>query len=110
MPEGRAWFARYHASSVPVTDVHDPFIRWLRPGASDNNIDLVISVIERCDESVLGTSRKFYGRKTLSGQDTLFCSAFTINHKGELLVNHFNLNLQTRRGSSWDKPTALVCM
>ncbi|EPQ30058.1 uncharacterized protein PFL1_02175 [Pseudozyma flocculosa PF-1] len=90
-PEGRSWFARYHASSIPVSDVEGAQMSAIRAAARDNNITLVVGVIERCDGPETGPKRETYGSKNPGGSGTLYCTALTISPRGDLLSAHRKL-------------------
>ncbi|KAN0060822.1 Nitrilase [Thecaphora frezii] len=90
-PEGRAWYARYHASSLAVSDVEGPDMSVLRAAARDNRVTLVVGVIERCDGPETGPKRGTYGSKDPGGPGTLYCTALTISPEGELLSSHRKL-------------------
>ncbi|PWN48067.1 carbon-nitrogen hydrolase [Violaceomyces palustris] len=90
-PEGRAWFQRYHASSVPVCDVEGPEMTAIRSAASENGVTLVVGVIERCDKPESGPRRGAYGSENAGGPGTLYCTCLTISPQGELLSSHRKL-------------------
>lgn len=89
--EGRSWFARYHASSVPVCDTEGPEMSAIRKVAKENGITLVVGVIERCDRPETGKKREEYGSSTPGGSGTIYCTALTISETGELLAAHRKL-------------------
>lgn len=89
--EGRTWFARYHASSVPVCDTEGPEMTAIRNVAKDNGITLVVGVIERCDRPETGKKRSAYGSSAPGGSGTIYCTALTISETGEVLASHRKL-------------------
>ncbi|CBQ73854.1 related to nitrilase [Sporisorium reilianum SRZ2] len=89
--EGRSWFARYHASSVPVCDTDGPEMTIIRNAAKDNGITLVVGVIERCDAPETGKKRHEYGSNVAGGAGTIYCTALTISETGEVLASHRKL-------------------
>ena len=89
--EGRSWFARYHASSVPVCDTEGPEMTAIRNAARENQIRLVVGVIERCDRPETGKKREEYGSAVPGGTGTIYCTALTISETGEVLSSHRKL-------------------
>ncbi|SPO46646.1 related to nitrilase [Moesziomyces antarcticus] len=90
-PEGRTWFGRYHASSVPVCDTEGAEMRAIRNVAKENGITLVVGVIERCDRPETGKKRAEYGSKVVGGTGSIYCTALTISETGEVLASHRKL-------------------
>ncbi|GAC73152.1 carbon-nitrogen hydrolase [Moesziomyces antarcticus T-34] len=90
-PEGRTWFGRYHASSVPVCDTEGSEMRAIRNVAKENGITLVVGVIERCDRPETGKKRAEYGSKVVGGTGSIYCTALTISETGEVLASHRKL-------------------
>ncbi|KAJ3119644.1 Nitrilase [Physocladia obscura] len=88
---GRAWFGRYHASSVPVSDVNGPVMSRIRKAAASNNVTLVVGVVERCDLPPSGLPRSAYGSANAGGTGSLYCTALTISPSGTLLSAHRKL-------------------
>lgn len=88
---GRAWFRRYHESSVPVGDVEGPEMSAIRKAARDNGVTLVVGVIERCDCPASGPPRSTWGAAEKGGSGTLYCCALTISPTGVLLSAHRKL-------------------
>lgn len=89
--EGREWFVKYHASSIPVSDTEGPEMRVIRNAAKRNKITLVVGVIERCDGPITGKKMGEYGSDIKGGSGTLYCTALTISEEGEVLASHRKL-------------------
>lgn len=89
--EGREWFAKYHASSIPVSDTEGREMQVIRNAAKRNKVTLVIGVIERCDGVISGKRPSEYGSDSKGGTGTLYCTALTISEEGEVLASHRKL-------------------
>ncbi|CAO1617180.1 unnamed protein product [Parajaminaea phylloscopi] len=89
--EGRAWFRKYHRSSVPVADVNGAEMSAILEAARSNGVTLVVGVIERCDATPSGPPRQGWGAPEKGGDGTLYCSVLTISPQGQLLSSRRKL-------------------